>query len=326
MKKIAFDIMGNDHGTQAAVKATCKFAFENPDIQITLVGDSALIDSKLIQKHSNIIVKHSPNTIAYNQNIREELSKPSSMIDAVNMAANNEVDAVLSSGDSGMYLAAATLLVRRFPGITRPAFMPIIPTVHVNKKFVMLDVGANVECKPEYLLEWAKIATIFSKYMFKIDNPTVGQINIGTEEYKGGELQKETHILLKDSEVNYVGYVEPRDLLEYSCDIAVVDGFSGNLVLKSLEGAILSFKKILKKAILKNIFRKIAVLGLKGAFKEVGEQLDYRNVGAAWVLGVNSMMIKSHGSSDPKAYYGALYQIKKGFDGDVFNKIKNEYK
>lgn len=326
MFKVAFDVMGNDNGVQDAVKASIEFAKNNPNFKLILVGDANEIQKYYFNQLTNIDIYDSKNTIRFSTNFRKSLTENYSMTDAIKLVIDKDVDAVLSSGDSGMYLAAATLLVKRLNGVSRPAFMPIFPTTVNNQKFLMLDVGANVDCRPNYLVEWAKIASIFYKYMFNIDNPVVKQVNIGTEEYKGGELQIETHKLLKNSGLNYQGFVEPRSLLDNDCDVAVIDGFSGNLVLKSLEGAILSFKKILKEALTKNVFRKMIALSMKKSFKEIGNRLDYRNVGAAWVIGVNAMMIKSHGSSDTKAYLGALNQIKLGLEKDIFTKIKDEFK
>ncbi|WP_027334238.1 phosphate acyltransferase PlsX [Mycoplasma elephantis] len=325
MYKIAFDIMGNDKGVEPAISASLDFAKQNPNYTIWLVGDLEEINKYYSSNLKNIKIIDSKNTIKFSQNIREEISKSSSMIDAIRLLASDQVDAVLSCGDSGMFLVGSTLILKRLKGISRAAFMPMIPTMIKNKKFLLLDTGANIETKPNYLVEWAKIARIFYKYMFNVENPIVKQINIGTEEYKGGNLQKEAHEMLKSENVNYQGFIEPRDLLLGNCDVVVCDGFSGNLVLKSMEGTVLNFIKILKESLTKTFTRKLAALSLKSAFKEVAEDLDYRNVGAAWVMGVNKMAIKTHGSSDKKAFLGALNQIKIGLDNNIFNKIKEEF-
>ncbi|UUD36877.1 glycerol-3-phosphate acyltransferase PlsX [Mycoplasmopsis californica] len=326
MYKIAFDIMGNDKGLEPAIAASIEFATQNENYTIWLVGDGDEIAKYYNGNLKNIKIIDSKNTIKFSKNIREEMAKPSSMMDAIQLTASGKVDAVVSCGDSGMFLVACSLILKRLKGVSRAAFMPIMPTVIKNKKFLLLDTGANVETKPNFLVEWAKIARIFYKYMFNISNPIIKQINIGTEEYKGGELQHEANDLLFKENINYQGYIEPRDLLLGNCDIVVTDGFSGNLVLKSMEGTVLNFKKIIKDAITKTFLRKLAAVTLKKAFSEVAEDLDYRNVGAAWVMGVNHMAIKTHGSSDRKAFLGALNQVKLGLDNNIFNKIKEEFK
>ncbi|MCS4536904.1 phosphate acyltransferase PlsX [Mycoplasma sp. CSL7475-4] len=324
--KIAFDIMGNDNGILAALKASYNFAKSNPNFTIILVGDENEINATKIQgfdqKPKNISIVHSPNLANDPENFRASLHENTSMNTAIDLVKNNEADAVLSSGNSGLYLATNTFKLKRLKNVSRAAFMPIMPTI-TGRKFVMLDVGANIDVQPEYLVEWATIANVFAQVMLKINTPRVALINIGTEDNKGTENIKAAHQLLKQKqEINYIGFREPREILNAVCDVAVIDGYGGNLVLKSLEGAVLSFKTLLKSKIMLSPWRKIGALMAKNAFRDVAETLDYRNVGAAWVVGVNGVAIKSHGGSDNKAYTGALNQIKIALEGDVLQKVK----
>ncbi|AIA29660.1 phosphate acyltransferase [Mycoplasmopsis californica] len=324
--KIAFDINGNDNGIFAAIQASVEFAQKNPHFNIILIGPQSQIQDLITEKYStfpqNISIIDNPNIASNPDNIRASLHEDTSMNQAIELVKNQQADAVLSSGNSGLYLATSTFKLKRLPNISRAAFMPIIPTI-IGRKFLLLDVGANIDSKSDFLVEWAKIANVFAKVILNTQKPNIALINIGTEDSKGTEVVREAHQILKnDKSLNYIGFREPRDILNYVCDVAVIDGYGGNLVLKSLEGAILSFKKLLKEKIMMTPTRKLGFLLAKNAFRDVAETLDYRNVGAAWVIGVNGVAIKSHGSSDSKAYLGALNQIKIALENNILAKVK----
>lgn len=327
MYRIAFDVNGNDNGVSAAVSASVQFLKDNDDYEIILVGDESSINVELKKIEGipdSLRIVNNPNLPSDVKNIHKSLRENTSMNTAIDLVVDGKADAVISSGDSGIYLACATFKLKRLQGVSRSAFMPLMPTV-VGRKFLLLDVGANIECKSEYLVEWAKIANVYARTLLNIVNPRVSLINIGTEDYKGLEIVKEASQLLKDNKfINYIGYTEPRYLLDGATDVAVIDGYGGNLVLKSLEGAILSFKNLLKDKIMAKPIRKFGYLFLKGAFKDVAETLDYRNVGAAWLIGLNGLSIKCHGNSDTKAYLGALNQIKLVIKNNVLEAIKKE--
>lgn len=327
MYRIAFDVNGNDNGVSAAVSASVQFLKDNDDYEIILVGDESSINVELKKIEGipdSLRIVNNPNLPSDVKNIHKSLRENTSMNTAIDLVVDGKADAVISSGDSGTYLACATFKLKRLQGVSRSAFMPLMPTV-VGRKFLLLDVGANIECKSEYLVEWAKIANVYARTLLNIVNPRVSLINIGTEDYKGLEIVKEASQLLKNNKfINYIGYTEPRYLLDGVTDVAVIDGYGGNLVLKSLEGAILSFKNLLKDKIMAKPIRKFGYLFLKGAFKDVAETLDYRNVGAAWLIGLNGLSIKCHGNSDTKAYLGALNQIKLVIKNNVIEAIKKE--
>ncbi|TKA59005.1 Fatty acid/phospholipid synthesis protein(PlsX) [Mycoplasmopsis bovis 8790] len=327
MYRIAFDVNGNDNGVSAAVNASVQFLKDNEDYEIILVGDESSINAELKKIEGipdSLRVVNNPNVPSDVKNFHKSLRENTSMNAAIDLVVDGKADAVVSSGDSGTYLACATFKLKRLQGVSRSAFMPLMPTV-VGRKFLLLDVGANIECKSEYLVEWAKIANVYARTLLNIVNPRVSLINIGTEDYKGLEIVKEASQSLKENKfINYVGYTEPRYLLDGVADVAVIDGYGGNLVLKSLEGAILSFKNLLKDKIMAKPIRKFGYLFLKGAFKDVAETLDYRNVGAAWLIGLNGLSIKCHGNSDTKAYLGALNQVKLVIKNNVLEAIKKE--
>ncbi|MGL5308472.1 MAG: phosphate acyltransferase PlsX, partial [Metamycoplasmataceae bacterium] len=249
-----------------------------------------------------------------------------SMNTALNLLKDNAVDACISPGDSARLMSSSIFILKRLEGISRPAFMPIFPTVIKKKKFLMLDVGANLDINPEHLVQWAKLGQAFSKAVLKIENPKVSILNVGTEENKGfeahGIANKQLLELRDEGIMNYVGFVEGRDLLAGDVDVVVTDGYAGNICLKTMEGVIINFQKLIKQNLTSNLFRKICALFLKSAFNDVKEHLDYRNVGAAWVIGVEGIVIKCHGSSDHKSYNGALEQVKLALDANALEEYK----
>lgn len=327
MKTIAFDLMGSDGKISESIAAINEFLTKNQDYKIFLVGDKLEIEKYLnpqfINENKVEILNETRVAKANENNIREISKQTTSMSVALDLVSDNKASAILSAGDSGTYLGLATLKIKRLNNVSRAAFMPMIPTLKENKFFLLLDAGANLVVKPEYFDQWAIISSTFYKNLFNIDSPTVGLVNIGTEEYKGFDYHTEANLLLKENKnINYKGFIETRDLLKGEIDIVLADGYAGNITLKTMEGTVLNFSKLLKEKLTKKIIRKILSLLLKPAFKEVKERLDYRNIGAAWVIGLNGIVIKSHGSSDKKAYLGALNQIKLAIESDILNKTK----
>ena len=323
-RTIIFDLNGNDNGISAGVLAAKEFTNKYSEYKILLVGNETEI-KKLINENEQIKICHSPHEVTKDMaNLSTCFKEDNSMNKALNLLKENQGAAVLSSGDSGKYLMSSLMILKRLPNVSRPAFMSIIPTILPDKKFLLLDEGANLHTSAEHLVQWAKLGAIFSKTILKIDNPKVGIVNIGTEDYKGHEFHQEANQTLKTGEhdFDYIGFIETRKLLEGFCDVAVADGFTGNITLKTLEGTVLAFSKLIKKQLTKNGFRKLAAACLKGAFSEIKEQLDYRNVGAAWILGINGIVIKAHGSSDQKAYLGALNQIRIAIETKALDQLK----
>ncbi|MCR8613003.1 MAG: phosphate acyltransferase PlsX [Mycoplasma sp.] len=317
MKTIAFDVMGNDNGVKAAVEAAIKFTKKNIEYKIILVGDRDKISlhTKETEKLEIIDVKE---TVDIEKGALSSRSAKTSMAVAVSLVKSGRAHAVLSSGSSSALLTIVSLELKRLNNVRRAAFMPIFPTIEKNKKFVMLDVGANLQVTSENIVQWANIGSIFSHIVNKKENPTVGIVNIGTEDKKGLDFHKEANEILKQqSSINYIGFIEPRKLLEGIVDVAVIDGYGGNLVLKTLEGTMLTLFKTIKKEYNRNLFSKIAGLLSKKVFTNIKENFDYRNVGAAWIVGVNGLAIKAHGSSDLKSYLGALNQAKLGIDNNI---------
>ena len=238
MKKIIFDLLNNDGGELEAIKAAKKFSIENPNYYLILVGNEKNITSIIdINKVKNIEIFQSDSITHKVDNFRELLRQKSSMLDSFDLMERKNADGLLSSGDSGAFISIATLKIKRLNGVSRPAFMPIIPSI-LNSNFFLLDVGANLEIKPNYLFEWAIIANIFYSTLYgnKVNN--FGILNIGTEDYKGLPILKEANELIKNQAkeigFNYKGFVEPSDLIEGKVNVALSDGYAGNIFLKTL--------------------------------------------------------------------------------------------
>ena len=328
MKKIIFDLLNNDGGELEAIKAAKKFALENPNYYLILVGNEKNITSIIdINKVKNIEIFQSDSITHKVDNFRELLRQKSSMLDSFDLIETKNADGLLSSGDSGAFISIATLKIKRLKGVSRPAFMPIIPSI-LNSNFFLLDVGANLEIKPNYLFEWAIIANIFYSTLYgnKVNN--FGILNIGTEDYKGLPILKEANELLKNQAkeigFNYKGFVEPSDLIEGKVNVALSDGYAGNIFLKTLESSFMNFGKLFKNILLLNLKNKIAGLLIKKDLIKLKKKFDYRNTGGAFIVGLEKVIVKAHGRSDEIAFYNALNQIKIALENNVVDIIKNK--
>ena len=310
MKRVAFDVMGNDNGVASGVNAVNEFVSTNNDFYFLLVGDQDLISKHLVPS-PNIEVIDVKKVASHKQGLRVARETDSSMFKAINLVETTKADIVISSGDSATYLAMATLNLKRLAKIKRPAFMPVFPTIMKNKKFVMVDVGANLEVTPTMLAQWAQIGTIFSQKILNTPNPKVAIVNVGREKHKGKNFHLETYKkLASDKKIRFCGFIEPRNLLNGEIDVVLSDGYAGNMILKTMEGTVLSLLKMLKKTLMSKFQYKIGALLSRGAFQEIRNQLDYRNVGSAWVIGLKHLVVKCHGSADKDSYLGAFKQIK----------------
>lgn len=217
-------------------------------------------------------------------------------------------------------MAAGLFVVGRIEGIGRPALAPTLPTID-GKGFLLLDVGANADAKPEHILQYAYMGSIYSEKVRGIEKPTVGLLNIGTEEKKGNELTRHVFDLLKDSDLNFIGNLEARELLNGAADVVVTDGFTGNMVLKTIEGTALSMFQMLKETLMGSLKTKLAAAVLKPNLKELKNKLDYSEYGGACLFGLKAPVIKAHGSSDEQAVFSAIRQAREMVMNEVPGKI-----
>ncbi|MGG7324305.1 phosphate acyltransferase PlsX [Clostridium baratii] len=326
--KIAIDGMGGDNAPMAVVDGAVEALKEYSDIEIYITGPEEKI-LKELAKHDypkdRVKVIDAKEVIGTNEHPVMALrrKKESSIVKALNLVKNKECDAIISGGSTGAFLAGCTLIVGRIKGVERPALAPIMPGR--RGKFMIVDAGANVDCKPNYLVQFAKMGKIYYESVFNKENPTVGLINIGAEEEKGNDLTKETHKLLKEETLNFVGNVEPREIPTGEVDVLVCDGFVGNTALKLYEGAAMNLLGIIKDEIMGASFlQKLGAALLKPVFKSLKVKFDYKEVGGAPFLGVDGICIKAHGSSDDRAFKNAIKQTRIFYEGKVIDKIKNE--
>lgn len=323
--KIAIDGMGGDYSPHAVVQGCIEAVKEYKNIEIIITGSEALISRELSKYegyYDNISILDAKETISNNEHPVMALrrKKDSSIYRALELVKKGEADAVISAGSTGAFLAGATLVIGRIKGVNRPALAPVMPGK--NGPFMVVDCGANAECKPNNLVQFAQMGEIYFKNILNVKRPTVGLINIGSEEEKGNELTKEAHKLLKECDFNFIGNVEPREIPVGDVNVLVCDGFVGNTVLKMYEGVAQTIFSTLKEEIISSFRTKLGGALLKPVFTKFKKDFDYKEYGGAAFLGVNGICIKAHGSSDHKAIKNAIRQSINFYENDIIGKIK----
>ncbi len=322
--RIAIDAMGGDHAPKEIVKGALAAIKQYEDIEITLIGNESLINKHLTDK-TRITIIHTEDKIDSTDSpvtaIRRK--KNSSMVLAIKEVKEGRADACISAGNTGALMTGGVLIVGRIKGIERPALAPMLPTFN-GDGFLLIDAGANMDAKPEHLLHYGIMGSIYMQKVRNIKSPRVGLLNVGTEDDKGTELTKKTFELLKDANVNFIGNVEARDLLEGVADVIVCDGFSGNVVLKTIEGTALSLFSLLKQELTSSFFNKLAAGALKPSFKKIKSQMDYTEYGGASLFGLQAPVIKAHGSSNENAILNSVRQTRLMLEEKVVETIKED--
>ena len=325
--KIILDAMGGDHAPEAPVLGAIEAA-KTWGTQITLVGRGEEIlevmrkngienlpEGMEIANADDVVDMHDdPGSVIHKR-------KNSSMVIGLRMLSEGQGDAFVSAGSTGALLTGATLIVKRVKGIRRAAMGPAFPN-KAGGKTVICDCGANAECTPEFLLQFGIVGSSYAKNLLGVAEPKVGLLNIGTEDSKGTQLQKDAYALLtKAAErglINFVGNVEARDVPLGAVDVVVCDGFSGNVLLKSIEGTAMYMGSLMKHKIFKrNIFSMLGYLLCKKGVNEVMSLLDYRTIGGTQFLGIKKPVIKAHGSSDVLAFRNAVRQASEAVQHDI---------
>jgi len=309
--KIAIDAMGGDHAPSAIVKGALQAISQFKDVEITLVGDEKQIQP-LLTSHERVSIIHTEEVIKSDDDpvraVRRK--KDASMVIMAKETAENRANACISAGNTGALMAAGLFVVGRIQGIERPALAPTLPTID-GSGFLLLDVGANADAKPNHIVQNAIMGSVYWEKVQGKKNPRVGLLNIGTEENKGNELTKQAYDLLKEtSSINFVGNVEARELLNGVADVVVTDGFTGNMVLKTIEGTALSIFKMLKGTLTSSLKSKLAAAVLKPDLKQLKDKLDYSEYGGAGLFGLKAPVVKAHGSSDANAIFNAIRQTR----------------
>ncbi|GBG94132.1 phosphate acyltransferase [Ligilactobacillus salitolerans] len=322
--KIAVDAMGGDNAPEAIVAGVERARDEFLDTEFILYGDRSQIDP-LLHKTERITLVQADEVIDMNDEpvraIRRK--KNSSMVLAATAVKKGEADALFSCGNTGALLAAGLLLVGRIKGIARPGLVSTLPVVSGDGSFNLLDSGANADGKPEQLYQYALLGKYYATSVRGIENPRIGLLNNGTEPHKGSKLTLEAHQLIAaDDSINFVGNVESRDLLDGVCDVVVADGFTGNAVLKAIEGTASSVMHLLKDSIMNaGIGGKVGALLLKSSLNQIKAKMDQSQYGGAVLLGAQAPVVKAHGASDSETVYYTVKQIKSMIDGQMLPKF-----
>lgn len=330
---ILFDAMGGDNAPDANIKGAVN-VINKIEAEVILIGNKNIINSRVKELYgkdriedisSRLSIYHTTEVIEMDDTPTHAIKgkKDSSMVKGFNLLKEGKGDVFISAGNSGALLTGATLLVGRIKGIDRPAMAGILPAY--RSRLILIDSGANTNCKPINLLQFAQMASIYISNTFGIENPKIGLLNIGTEETKGNELTKESYHLLKEKaeelNINFIGNIEGRDAFSGNVDAIVTDGFTGNIFLKSAEGIGKLVKKNLTEALTKNLFTKICAIPSLPAIKKFGKTVDYKEYGGALFLGVKKPVVKAHGSSDARLFEYTLKQAEQFVKNKAVDKM-----
>ena len=313
--KIILDMMGSDDGAKATTEGAV-MALREYGEEYILVGDEKQIKAVLRElgeeNNPKLQIVHTDEVVTMEDdpNAPVRTKKNSSMAVALSMLAKGEGDAVVSAGSTGAFLTGATLIVKRIRGIRRAALTPIVPNAKSGS--VLIDCGANVECTSENLYQFAFMGSLYAEHYMGINKPRIALINNGAEETKGTEVYVETHKLLKEAhnngEINFVGNVEGRDVPQGVCDVIVADGFTGNILLKTIEGVAMFFMNEFKAILNETMLTKVAGAIVKPGMRALKRRMDYTEIGGAPLLGISKPCVKAHGSSNAKAFKSAIKQ------------------
>jgi glycerol-3-phosphate acyltransferase PlsX len=320
---IALDAMGGDFAPEEIVKGAI-LAQDELEAQVALVGPQERIAPILEQAHASdrLFIRHASEVVEMEDSPRVALrSKPdSSVAQTVNMVLKGEAQACVSAGNSGAYMALCHTRLRTIPGIDRPAIALFLPTAAGPR--VILDAGANADCKPAYLQQFGIMGSVYAEFALGLKQPRVGVLSIGTEAHKGNELTQAAMPLLAEAPINFIGNVEGDQIFGNEVDVVVCDGFVGNVVLKIAEGLAVMLFSTMKKGIARSLKAKLGALLLKDVFGECRRQFDYQAYGGALLLGVNGICVVSHGKSDAQAIKNALLVAERSARAQVVEHVR----
>lgn len=334
--KIILDAMGGDNAPDDSIKGAVN-SINKIKAELILVGKEEVIRKKVKEFYGKEIeeiserlkIRNATETIEMEDipTVAIKRKKDSSMVVGFKMLKEGEGDVFISAGNSGALLTGATLLVGRIKGIDRPALAAVLPSY--KSQLLLIDAGSNTNCKPVNLLQFAQMSSIYLRNTYGIEHPTIGLLNIGTEETKGNELVKESYQLLKEKaeelKLNFIGNVEGRDAFSGKVNAIVTDGFTGNVFLKTAEGVGKFVKKSLKESLMKNLLAKILSIPALPAMKRFSKTMDYKSYGGALFLGVKKPVVKAHGSSDSLLFEYTIMQAEKFVENKTVNHMIEEF-
>ena len=324
--KIAVDGMGGDNAPKSNVEG-CVNAIKEYGVDIIITGDKEILEkefSKYDFDKSKLEIIHTTEVVTNEDKPVKAIrsKKDSSMVVALKLVKEKKADAVISAGNTGALLTGGLLVVGRIKGIDRPCLCPAIPNVKMGMTLIA-DGGANADCKPINLVQFAGMSNIYAKKVLGLTSPKISIANIGSEEGKGNDITKKSYEEIKKLDLNFIGNIEARDLINGVTDIIVCDGFTGNILLKSAEGVAMSVMKLIKETLLSSTKGKIGAMFIKNDMQKLKSMMDYSEYGGAPLLGVNGGVIKAHGSSDSVAIKNAINQGIKFSKGNVVEDIKS---
>ncbi len=328
MKKIVIDAFGGDNAPEQIVQGGVLALASQSDFNIVLVGNKEKIENilgKLTYDKSRVEILEA-NEVITNDDIPTDAirgKKDSTIVVGMEHYKKDEdMVGFISAGSTGAVLAGAIFKIGRIRGINRPALAPVMPTI-TDGKVMMLDIGANVDCKPEFLCQFALMGSAYMSNALKVANPRVALLSNGTEDKKGNAFNKEVFVMLKELKgINFVGNMEARDILSGDFDVIVTDGFAGNIALKSSEGAVNAVMKMLKKEIMSSFTSKIGAIFMKKSFKNLKNKMDYSKVGGASLLGIDKVVVKCHGASNAETIKCACVQAFDLYESKYIDSIK----
>lgn len=324
-KTIALDAMGGDHGPKVTVSAAKKALREIAGIELILVGDEAQLKAELerleMLDEPRVSIHHASEVVGMDEAPAYALKKKkdSSMRVAIDLVKAKTVQACVSAGNTGALMATSKFVLKTIPGISRPAICTMLPAISGHTH--MLDLGANLECTPENLCEFAVMGSVLAQSVEGVDKPSVGLLNIGSEAMKGSDLIKQANQLVKETGLNYYGFVEGDDIYKGTVDVVVTDGFAGNVSLKTGEGLAALVNHILRREFKKSIVTKIIAIIALPVLQAVRKALDPRRYNGASLLGLNGIVVKSHGGADTSSFFNAIKIASIEIENDVPQKI-----
>ena len=309
-KIIALDAMGGDHGPSVTVPAARTAIKEIPDISLVLVGDESQLNAEIerlgLQKESRLSIHHASEVVGMDESpaIALKKKKDSSMRVAIDLVKNQQVQACVSAGNTGALMATGKFVLKTIPGISRPAICTMLPSM--TGQTHMLDLGANLECSAENLHQFAIMGSVLAQSVEGVESPLVGLLNIGSEAMKGSETIKEANQLISNSNLNYYGFVEGDDIYKGTVNVVVTDGFAGNVSLKTGEGLAALVNLVLKREFKRNLITRLAAVVALPVLRAVRKTLDPRRYNGASLIGLNGIVVKSHGGADTSSFFNAI--------------------
>lgn len=325
---IAIDAMGGDHGAHVTVPSALEVLQQHANAKIILVGQREVLDQELLKHRAagsdRLVIHHASQTVEMNELPSQALrgKKDSSMRVAINLVKEGVADACVSAGNTGALMATARFVLKTLPGIDRPAIITALPTIKGHTH--VLDLGANVDTTAQHLFEFAVMGSVLTSAVENIERPTVALLNIGEEEIKGNEDVKEAALLLASSSLNYIGYVEGDDIFKGAADVVVCDGFVGNVALKTTEGVARMIRHFMKQEFQRNLLTKLAAVVAMPVLNSLARKIDPRRYNGASFVGLQGIVIKSHGNADIFAFTTAINEALIEVEKNVPERIRSQ--